>query len=147
MKHRFALVALTAALSSALGWASTPEDHCPISYSRISIPYDHRGGISTPVVELTFTNETAKKIVRAKFGLIVTGPQGDRVPYEGSLTFSEGADPGKLTSSKWNLDMTKIDIHRLGETIYLQSVRFEDNTTWQDDGNQRCKQEEYYGPK
>lgn len=43
--------------------------------------------------------------------------------------------------------MTKVDIHRTGETIYLESVRFEDGTTWQDDGNQRCKQEEYYGPK
>ncbi|AXC09849.1 hypothetical protein ACPOL_0472 [Acidisarcina polymorpha] len=103
--------------------------------------------MSTPMVELAFTNDTPKKIVRAKFGLIVTGPEGNQVPYEQGLTFTAGADPGVVTKSEWSLDMEKVDIHRLGEIVYLKSARFEDNTTWQDDGNQRCKQEVYYGPK
>jgi hypothetical protein len=127
-------------------YASPPET-CPISYSKLSMPYNHEHGISTPTVQLTFTNTTSKRIVRAKFGLIVTGPQGEQIPYDQNLSFTEGAEPGKQTSSHWDLDMQKVDIHRLGETIYLESARFEDGSVWQDDGNQRCKQEEYYGPK
>ena len=120
---------------------------CPVSYSSLSMPYKHAKGMSTPTVELSFTNDTHKKIVKAKFGLIVTGPDGSQVPYDQGLTFTAGADPGIVTSSKWELDMDKVDIHRLGETIYLKSVRFDDNSTWVDDGNQRCRQEIYYGPK
>jgi hypothetical protein len=147
MKGGVALLALTIEFSSDRALAATPSEPCPISYSKLAMPYKHEHGMSTPVVELTFTNDTPKKIVRAKFGLIITGPQGEHVPYDQTLTFSEGADPGKLTAGHWNLDMGKVDMHRMGETIYLESVRFDDDTTWQDDGNQRCKQEEYYGPK
>jgi hypothetical protein len=99
------------------------------------------------MVELSFTNETKKKIDRAKFGLVVIDSDGSLAAYDKALTFSSGADPGKAVSAEWALDMEKVDIQRLGETIYLKSVLFADNTTWQDDGNQRCRQEVYYGPK
>jgi len=127
--------------------AAAPPEPCPISYSQLQMPYSHLGGISTPTVHLTFTNETRKKIVRAKFGLIVIDSDNSRVPYDQGLSFTAGADPGKAVSSEWRLDFDKVDFHRLGETVYLKSVRFEDNTTWVDDGNQRCRQEVYYGPK
>ncbi len=120
---------------------------CPISYSNLSMPYKHDGGVSTPTLELSFTNLTGKKIVRAKFGLIVLGPDRNEVPYERDISFTQGADPGKLVSALWNLEMEKVDIHRMGETIYLESARFEDNTVWKDDGNQRCKEDVYYGPR
>lgn len=147
MKRCIGLLACAMGMASQASFAEPPGGPCPISYSRLSMPYNHDRGISTPTVELSFTNETRKKIVHAKFGLIVTGPQGAQVPYDQKLSFSEGADPAKTVSSHWNLEMTKIDIHKMGETIYLQSVRFEDGTTWQDDGNQRCRREEYFGPR
>jgi hypothetical protein len=127
--------------------AATPPERCPISYSKLSMPFVHERGMSTPTLQLSFTNDSLKKIVRAKFVLIVTGPQGEEQPYDQELSFTAGADPGKLTASHWNLDRDKVDIHRLGETVYLKSIHFEDGSAWQDDGNQRCRQEEYYGPK
>ncbi len=127
--------------------SAAPPEPCPISYAQLQMPYKHWGGISTPTVQLTFTNETRKKIVHAKFGLIVIGPDNSQVPYDQGLSFTAGADPGKPVSSEWRLVFDKVDIHRLGETLYLKSVRFEDNTTWVDDGNERCRQEIYYGPK
>lgn len=150
MRIRFALIGVAVCFLSLAGLpraSAAASDGCPISYSRLAMPYKHEMGTSTPLVELSFTNETRKKIVQAKFGLIVTGSQGNQVPYEKGLTFSAGADPGKVTSSEWHLEMDKVDIERLGEIIYLKSVRFEDNTTWQDDGNERCRHEVYYGPK
>ena len=62
------ILALCAAASCAA--QSTPQS-CPVSYSRLQMPLRHRGGMSTPMVQLSFTNETKKKIDRAKFGLIV----------------------------------------------------------------------------
>jgi hypothetical protein len=120
---------------------------CPVSYSRLEMPLRHRGGLSTPMVELSFTNESKKKIDRAKFGLIVIEPDGTQEAYDKALTFSAGADPGKAVSAEWALQMDKINIEHLGETVYLMSAEFDDNTTWKDDGNQRCRQEVYFGPK
>ena len=99
------------------------------------------------MLELAFTNQTGKKIVRAKFGLIIIETDGTQTPYDRGLTFSAGADPGKLVNSEWALELEKIDISHYGETVYLKSVRFEDNTTWQDDGTQHCRQQVYFGPK
>jgi len=128
--------------------AAAPQpESCPISYSRLMMPLRHQGGQSTPTVQLSFTNETQKKIVHAKFGLIILEPDGTQDPYGQGLTFSAGADPGKVVNSEWVLEMDKIDIHHLGETVYLKSARFEDNTTWQDDGSQRCRQEVNFAPK
>lgn len=53
------------------------------------MPYNHDHGISTPTVELSFSNQTRKSIVRANFRLIVTGPEGEKVPYDENLSFSE----------------------------------------------------------
>ena len=127
--------------------AQTASQPCPVSYSRLEMPYRHRGGASTPMVELTFTNESKKKIDRAKFGLVVINASGSQAPYDKPLNFSAGADPGKSVSAEWALDLDKVDMEKLGETVYLISVRFADNTSWQDDGNQRCRQDIYYGPK
>jgi hypothetical protein len=148
MNHKLVCLAIAVcgAVDIPFSVAATPQP-CPISYASLNMPYKHEGGISTPMVDLAFTNLTRKKIVRAKFGLIVMGPEGNLVPYEKDLTFSAGADAGKLTTSQWSLEMEKVDIHRMGETIYLKNVRFEDNSTWEDDGNQRCRQDVYYGPK
>jgi hypothetical protein len=111
------------------------------------MPLRHQGGVSTPMVELSFTNQTGKKIVHAKFGLIIIETDGTQTPYDQGLTFSAGADPGKLVNSEWALELDKIDINHYGEIVYLKSARFEDNTAWQDDGNQRCRQQVYFGPK
>ncbi len=146
MKQTLALLTIAALGAAATVCAAAPAP-CPIAYSHLSMPYDHSGGMSTPTVETAFTNETGKKIVRAKFGLIVIGEGGNMIPYDQGLTFSAGADPGKLTSSKWSLQMERVDIHHIGEILFLKSARFEDNTTWQDDGNERCRQEVNYGPK
>jgi len=99
------------------------------------------------MVELSFTNETSKKIVHAKFALIIIGTDSTQTTYGQGLTFSAGADPGKVVNSEWALEMDKIDIYHYGEIVYLKSARFEDNTAWEDDGNQRCRQEVYFGPK
>ena len=103
--------------------------------------------MSTPMVQLSFTNLTTKKIVKAKFGLILIDSDGTKDPYGQGLSFTAGADPGKVTYSEWPLQLDKIDINHQGETVYLKSAVFEDNTTWQDDGSQRCRQEVYFGPK
>jgi hypothetical protein len=144
MKTHLTVLVFAACVSAVAVAAPQP---CPISYSQLSMPYKHDLGISTPTVELSFTNLTGKKIVKAKFGLIVLGPERNEVPYEHDLTFTAGADPGKIVSVTWDLEMDKVDIHRMGETLYLGSARFEDGSEWKDDGNENCKQEVYYGPK
>ena len=72
---------------------------------------------------------------------------GVQAPYGKALTFSAGADPGKVVSAEWALDLEKVDIEHMGETVYLISAEFADSTTWKDDGNQRCRDEVYFGPK
>ena len=108
--------------------AQTNPATCPVSYSRLEMPLRHRGGISTPMVQLSFTNETKKKIDRAKFGLIVIDADGSQTPYDKGLTFTAGADPGKVVSAEWALQMDKVNIEHLGETVYLTSVDFDDGT-------------------
>jgi len=142
-----AAILLAAGVAIASPALAAPPVLCPITYSRLSMPINHEKGISTPTVELAFTNVASRKIVRAKFALSIINPQGDPIPWDHDLTFTEGAAPGELTTVHWSLDMSKVDMQHLGETIYLKSARFDDDTTWQDDGNQRCKREEYYGPK
>ncbi len=139
--------AVLLALAPGAAAFAAPAQPCPISYSRLNMPYKHEAGISTPTVELSFVNQTKKKIVKAKFGLSILISQGNEVPYDQALTFTAGADPGKMANAKWELQMDKVSIERIGETIYLESARFDDNTTWQDDGNQLCRDEINYGPK
>ena len=138
------ILALCAAASCAA--QSTPQS-CPVSYSRLQMPLRHRGGMSTPMVQLSFTNETKKKIDRAKFGLIILDSTSSPAPYGKALTFNAGADPGKVTSAEWALEMEKVDIEHLGETVYLESIEFADGTTWKDDGKQLCRDEVYFGPR
>jgi hypothetical protein len=140
-KHSHACLLLLMMATWAIAAGAAPVQPCPISYSALSMPYMYPGGMSTPVLQLGFTNVTGKKIVRAKFGLSVTGPDGNEVPYEQGLTFIAGADPGKITTAQWELDAAKVDIHHSGEVVYLKSVRFEDKTSWQDDGNEHCRDE------
>jgi hypothetical protein len=140
-------VLILALCATASCSAQTNPATCPVSYSRLEMPLRHRGGISTPMVQLSFTNETKKKIDRAKFGLIVIDPDGSQNPYGKSLTFSAGADPGKVASAEWALELDKVNIEHLGETVYLTSVEFTDGTIWKDDGNQRCRDDIYFGPK
>ena len=149
MRHKMALLMLAICATGALPAfpQAAPSTPCPVSYSSLSMPLRHQQGISTPMVELAFTNETRKKIVQARFGLLILDSGGHMVPYDKALTFSAGADPGKATKSEWALEMEKVDIEHMGETVYLKSARFEDNTTWQDDGNERCKYDVYFGPK
>jgi len=143
-----ATVALYATASCSAQTNSQPNPPtCPVSYSKLSMPLRHQGGISTPMVELSFTNETKKKIGRAKFELIIIQPDNSQAPYDKALTFTAGADPGKVVSSEWALEMDKVNIEHLGESVYLASVEFDDGTTWKDDGNQRCRDDIYYGPK
>jgi len=141
------IVFLLAACAFASCSAQTYPATCPVSYSRLEMPVRHRSGASTPMVQLSFTNETKKKIDRAKFGLIIVEPDGSQDTYGKALTFSAGADPGKVVSAEWALELDKVNIEHLGETVYLTSVEFGDGTTWKDDGNQRCRDEIYYGPK
>jgi hypothetical protein len=140
------LALLFALAPGAAALAQTPGP-CPINYSRLEMPYKHDGGISTPTVVVSFVNQTGKKIVQAKFGLSILISQGNEVPYDQALTFTAGAEPGKLTNAKWELEMEKVSMEKIGETLYLKSARFEDGTTWKDDGNQRCRDEVNYGPR
>ncbi len=141
------IVFILASVAAASCPAQKTAQPCPVSYSRLQMPLRHQGGMSTPMVQLSFTNETKKKIDRAKFGLIVIDSDGSPAPYGKALTFTAGADPGKVVSAQWALDLEKIDIEHMGETVYLESVDFADNTTWKDDGNQRCRDDIYFGPK
>jgi hypothetical protein len=138
------ILAVCAAVSCA---AQTNPPTCPVSYSRLAMPIRHRGGVSTPMVELAFTNETKKKIDRARFGLILVEQDNSQEPYDKALTFSAGVDAGKVASAEWALDMEKVNIYHYGETVYLTSAVFDDGTTWKDDGNQRCREDIYFGPK
>jgi hypothetical protein len=140
-------VVLALGTLSAGAQQNSTKNTCPISYDHLNMPYKHPGGVSVPMVELSFTNQTQKKIDRAKFGLIVLDQTGGVIPYDKLLTFSAGADPGKVVSAEWALEMDKVTMYRNGEILYLQNVHFADGTTWQDDGNQRCKDEINYGPK
>jgi hypothetical protein len=141
------LISILALCAVASCSAQTNPATCPVSYSRLEMPIRHRGGISTPMVQLSFTNETKKKISRAKFDLIVIDPDGSQNPYGKALTFSAGADPGKVASAEWALELDKVNLQHQGETVYLTSVEFDDGTTWKDDGNQRCRDDIYFGPK
>jgi len=141
----FAPVLTFGAVASCV--AQSGSQSCPVSYSRLEMPLRHQGGGSTPMVQLSFTNETKKKINRAKFGLIVINEDGSLQPYEKGLTFTAGADPGKVVSAEWALEMGKVDIQHMGETVYITSAEFADGTTWKDDGNERCRQDIYFGPK
>jgi hypothetical protein len=127
--------------------AQAPPQSCPVSYSRLQMPLRHRGGASTPMVQLSFTNETKKKLDRAKFGLVLTNSDGSLAPYDKMLTFTAGAEPGKVVDAEWALDIEKVDIYHHGETVYLESAEFADGTTWKDDGYQKCRDDVYFGPK
>ncbi len=141
------IVFIFAAGAAASCSAQTNPATCPVSYSKLEMPLRHRGGTSTPLVQLSFINDTKKRIERAKFGLIVIEPDGSQDPYGKALTFSAGADPGKVVSAEWALELDKVDIQHQGEIVYLRSVEFADGTTWKDDGNQLCRDEIYFGPK
>src|SRR5271163_4725071 len=68
--NSFIVFVLAFCAAASCAGQSTPQS-CPVSYSRLQMPLRHRGGMSTPMVQLSFTNETKKKMDRAKFGLIV----------------------------------------------------------------------------
>ena len=129
-----------------LGQNSAPAK-CPISISHLMLPYNHVEGKSLPQVQLSFTNDTHQRIIKARFKLSVLDAQGSEQPYDQALTFTAGVDPGKTASSQWDLPATSVDIHRTGEIVYLTSVRFQDGTSWKDDGNLRCEYKVDYSPR
>ncbi len=144
--HFIIFILASCAVASCTAQTAAPQS-CPVSYSRLQMPIRHQGGTSTPMVQLSFTNETKKKIDRAKFRLIVMDSDGAKSPYDKALTFSAGADPGKVASAEWALEMEKVDIGHQGETVYLESIEFADGTIWKDDGNERCRDDVYFGPR
>jgi hypothetical protein len=141
------LVLALALCATGFCLAQSSAPGCPVSYSRLQLPLRHRGGMSTPMVQLSFTNEAKKKIARARFALVLIDSDGSLAPYDKMLTFTAGADPGKVVDAEWALDLEKVDIDHQGQTVYLASAEFADGTTWKDDGNQKCRDEVYFGPR
>jgi hypothetical protein len=127
--------------------AERAEQSCPVHIGHIELTYNHAGGQSKPQLSLMFDNTATKRIVSATFALLVLDANGYPRPYDDPFIDTTELDSGKTRLKTWELAPEKVDIHRTGETVILQSVEFDDRSKWEDDGTETCSLTVDYHPK
>jgi hypothetical protein len=133
------LILVVSMSSLAQTVSPTPEDNCPIGFHHLDLRYNHAGGESKPQINLSFINQTQKKVAVFTISLSLLDSAGYANPYGKDLNYRAGADPGKKYVAIWTLQSPLIDMHHTGEIVYLQKVDFSDGTRWTDPGSLICK--------
>jgi hypothetical protein len=118
--------------------AQTKGQTCPVAIEHLELSYSHAGGQSKPQLQVRFANHADRRIATATFQLSLLGEGGYPHPYPDDLIYSNGLDPHKWKFFTWDLTPEAVDIHRTGETLLLEQVKFEDDTEWKDDGSESC---------
>jgi hypothetical protein len=118
--------------------AQKPEPKCPVAIDHIELSYSHAGGESKPQLGVIFTNHARERVATATFSLSLLDSGGYPHPYPDDLIYREGLDPGKQKDFVWDLAPDAVDIHRTGEAVILQEIKFDDATGWKDDGSESC---------
>jgi hypothetical protein len=120
------------------GEAASAEQKCPVVIDHVELLYNHAGGHSIPQLKVSFDNAVRKRISTVTFNLRLLGASGDERPYPDDLKYSDGVEMGKNKVFTWDLTPQEVDIHRLGETVMVQRVEFDDGPAWVDDGSESC---------
>ncbi len=121
-----------------VGAAQGSEQRCPIVVDHIDLSYSHEGGQSKPQLQVNFGNAAAKRISTVTFSLSILDFTGSPRPYPDDLVYGDGLDAGKQRFFTWYLSPESVDIHRAGESVVVEEVKFADDTYWRDDGSESC---------
>jgi hypothetical protein len=105
---------------------------------QVALAYNHAGGHSIPQLRVRFGNAAGKRVTMVKFTLSLLAPGGDARLYPNDLEYADGLETGTKKVFTWALVPELVDIHRAGETVFVQKVEFADATAWVDDGSESC---------
>jgi hypothetical protein len=118
--------------------AESPDPKCPVVINRVELSYSHQGGMSKPQLTIEFDNHAGKQISKITFNLLVLDEGGNPHPYPDDLMYQDGLETGKRKVYNWDLASEAVNIHRTGETAFVEKVEFIDTTSWIDDGSESC---------
>ena len=127
---------LAGGATAAAAQAGAPK--CPVSIDRMELSYSHQGAPSTPQLRMHFINHSAKRVAAVTFTLLLLDSAGYSHPYGDDLSFTAGLEAAADQTFSWALAPDRIDIHRTGETVFVQKVEFDAGGAWVDDGSQAC---------
>jgi hypothetical protein len=137
-------IASSVGLAFCLAWgvertaAASSEQKCSVVIDQIALDYNHAGGRSVPQLRVRFGNAAGKRVTTVKFSLSLLASGGDAHLYPYDLEYSGGLETHTKKDFTWDLVPEAVDMHRAGETVFVQKVEFADETTWVDDSSESC---------
>ena len=120
---------------------------CPVTLDHIELSYMHDGGQSRPQLRVGLNNKSSKQAATITLSLSMLDSQGYPQRYPEDLTFQSGLEPGKKKLFARNLEPGSVDMHRTGESAFVEKVEFADGSNWNDDGSESCAIALDYHPK
>jgi hypothetical protein len=139
MRRSCALLVLTLCASWGAARAEAPSSgRCPVAIYQVELSYTHQGVPSKPQLKLWFGSATAKPISTVAFSLSLLDSGGYPHLYPDNPTYRDGLQAGQRKLFVWDLAPDSVDIHRTGEVVVLQEVKFKDATNWANDDTDNC---------
>lgn len=111
---------------------------CPVQVTKAftrGVYRESGGRLSFPSMVIHFTNVSDKVIVGTKFSAYYTNAVGDKRESVNTFTTGDTVKPGKSKRVEFNqYDTNSIK----APSVYVLKVKFQDGTTWEDDGKRSC---------
>ncbi len=135
--HHVTLLGVIAlALAPQTFWGANP--NCPVHLHQISIQYNHQGGTSRPQLSILYEDQSQLSVAQIHFSLAILDANGSPHPYGDNFLSKGVVSVGKPKLEFWDLVPELVDIHRTGEIVVVQQVRFSDGSVWKDKGEETC---------
>jgi len=91
-----------------------------------------------PSLLLVYRNTSPKKIIGIRFGVSFTDSLGDFNESVYDYDAQASLKPGKKTNSEWEDGVYVGQIQKVKARVWLKKIKFEDGTTFTDDGKKAC---------
>jgi hypothetical protein len=142
---RIAIVLLCLSLSAAAEKSPFDADvsnstmlnpSCPVTFTGIYADSPGRGGT---LVSVHFVNQSEKRLIAAKLGLIGFDATRDRHEFPEQYAIAVNLKPQRKASPIFRVQEDEFAIDTAGgASVYLVKLMFSDGSTWQDDGTKSC---------
>lgn len=112
---------------------------CPVQITYVMKGDEHPAGSQLKVF---FTNTSGKELSRTSFAVTILDSAGGVHPLMGAFDSGKHVKLGGKKSDSWWVGHEVLDpFTRVKFRSWVQSVQFEDGSTWKDDGNHVCTME------
>lgn len=109
---------------------------CPLTLTGI---FADKPGRKETRVSVHFVNQTDKRIIAVKVGLLGLDATRDKHEFPEEYALSVNLRPEKEAKPTWVVADSEFGINTAsGASVYLGKLMFADGSMWQDDGSRSC---------